>query len=1263
MHFIKSVLSLLMAVVVLNSYAQVEINLNNPKTEFSILEKSPYKIKAKTSVQKIKTLPVSTVEGNFVELGITGFSPLYDAGKPQLPVYSNLIEIPYGAEIQINIISYNEQDIDLGSTGIMQKIMPSQPSVSKSADPSEIPFYYDRVAYQTNAFTQAEMVTVERSGIMRGVQFANITVAPLRYNPVTNMLKVYNDLVFEVVFKHPDIALTEQMKAKYYSPYFETSLNKMINHTAPATKDALSKYPIKYVIISLSSFESALKPFVYWKRQKGFNVIEKYYTSAPTTSTVQTYIQGLYDAGTANDPAPTFVLLVGDVAQIPTYSDNSSLGTHKTDLYYFTMDGSGDNIPDIYYGRFSATTTTHVTNQVNKTLQYEKYTMPKKTYMDTVVMVAGNDDSYDLTYGNGQINYGTTNYFNAAHGIYAHAVLGPNNTEAIAGANMRAMLYKGVGYANYTAHCGSSGWSEPGFSTTQIASMYNTDKYGLMVGNCCQSNTFNDTECFGEALLRAYPNKGAVGYIGGSNYSYWNEDYYWGVGARSSIVANPTYTASALGAYDCIFHDHGESKTSWAYTNDQMRYAGLLAVQASSSSSAYKLYYWEIYHLMGDPSVMNYFSVPDPLTVSYTSPQNVGITSLVVNTEEDALVALSTAGVLLDAELAPAGGVTTLNFNAITQPDTLDVVITKQNKQPYIGTLIVNAASIPLDAELVSINNPTGTYSCTGINVVPQVTVRNAGTNTLTSFRVTYQITGGSQQIYNWTGSLASYQTVTIDLQAVTIPAGTSSFTATTSLPNGAADQNTANDSKTKGITASNLPVSADFSASVTSSCGAPLSVNFTNNSTNTSTYLWNFGDGSTSTEANPTHSYSELGTYTVTLTASAGVCGDDLETKNAYITVGAELPVGYDESRCGPGSVTLNATGAGTLNWYDAATGGNLLTTGVSYTTPSLTSTTNYYVDQTIVPPLEYVGKVNKETAATLHTNNSYWLVFDCYSPVVLKSVKVYAGAAGNRIINLRNSSNTVIQTTTVNIPAGESRINLNFNVPVGTSLQLATGTSNPNMYRDNSGVSFPYNLAGKISITGTNAGSNLYYYYYDWEIESPSCSSARTEVTATILSAPPVAQFTYTQNGSTINFNNTSSNGVSYLWNFGDGTNSGGTNPAHTYTSAGTYDVMLIATNNCTSDTTVQQLTVVITGVEENELSKIEVFPNPAKDIININLNGVKIDKIILTDILGKEIYTISNIGDKPEMDLSALKDGVYFLRFYSDGKTLTTRLNKID
>ncbi|HNX06656.1 MAG TPA: M14 family zinc carboxypeptidase, partial [Bacteroidales bacterium] len=364
----------------------------------------------------------------------------------------------------------------------------------------------------------------------------------------------------------------------------------------------------------------------------------------------------------------------------------------------------------------------------------------------------------------------------------------------------------------------------------------------------------------------------------------------------------------------------------------------------------------------------------------------------------------------------------------------------------------------------------------------------------------------------------------------------------------------------------------AQFTGTITDNCAG--TVQFTNASTASTNFVWFFGDGTTSNDVNPTHSYTANGTYTVKLRALNCKGKDSLVMIN-YITINmAAAPATTGGSSCGAGTVSLSASGSGTLNWYDAASGGNLVNTGNSYS-PTLSSTTTYYVSNSTTLPNEYVGKTNKETSATLHTNNSYYLIFSCYTPVVLKSVKVYAGAAGNRVINLRNSSNTVIQTTTVYIPAGESRINLNFNVPVGTDLQLATGTANPNMYRDNSGVSFPYNLAGKISITGTNAGSNLYYYYYDWEIETPGCTSPRSPVTAAILTLP-TAGFNSSVSTYTATFTNTSINSTGYAWNFGDGGTSTQPNPVHTYATSGTYNVRLIASNGICSDTIYHNVTI---------------------------------------------------------------------------------------
>jgi len=91
--------------------------------------------------------------------------------------------------------------------------------------------------------------------------------------------------------------------------------------------------------------------------------------------------------------------------------------------------------------------------------------------------------------------------------------------------------------------------------------------------------------------------------------------------------------------------------------------------------------------------------------------------------------------------------------------------------------------------------------------------------------------------------------------------------------------------------TRSALPPEAAFSASPTSGV-IPLEVSFTDKSTGTiDTWSWDFGDGATSTEQNPTHTYRVYGNYTVTLTVS-GSKGSDTETKVNYI-IAQRAPAG----------------------------------------------------------------------------------------------------------------------------------------------------------------------------------------------------------------------------------------------------------------------------------------------------------------------------------------------------------------------------------
>lgn len=195
----------------------------------------------------------------------------------------------------------------------------------------------------------------------------------------------------------------------------------------------ITDYPITYLIISPRSFENTLQPFIRWKTEKGYNV-EVAYTDVIGTSTtnIKSYLQSLYSNTT---PPPTFLLLVGDVDLIPSFNGTTQ-NSHVTDLYYACYDGSSDYLPDLYYARFSAQNATHLQNLINKTITYEKYQMPIKSYLDTVLMVAGVDNNYSSTYANGQINYATQNYFNSNNGIYSHTYLYPASSGSGVSADM-----------------------------------------------------------------------------------------------------------------------------------------------------------------------------------------------------------------------------------------------------------------------------------------------------------------------------------------------------------------------------------------------------------------------------------------------------------------------------------------------------------------------------------------------------------------------------------------------------------------------------------------------------------------------------------------------------------------------------------------------------------------------------------------------------------------------------------------------------------
>ena len=670
----------------------------------------------------VSATDVTTDDGAFSRVTMDEYHLSTEVGKPQVPVMVNLLEIPLCDGVSYTIRSSRYSDFSAADLGIQNPLFPAQPSYTKSHT-GPVEFVKDAEAYRTNAFYHRDLVTVEKSGVLRNINVATVYFSPVQYNPVTNTYRIYEDVTVEFTFENADIPGTYQMKNLHGNAVFNGLQSRVINPIHADSRESTFNRPIKYLIVAHSMFRDQLDEFIAWKKRQGLDV-EIAYTDesevGTTTTSIANFLKAKYTNATESDPAPTYVLLVGDIAQIPVFNTRVSGENHKTDLYYFTWT-TGDNFPDCYYGRFSAQNVGQLNNILEKTMQYEQYTMPDPTYLDDAVLVAGSDQTYGPTHANGQISYLSNNYVNDAYG-YSNVHLYLYNSSSQA-AQIRSNVSAGTGYANYTAHCDETGWSDPEFSTSHVPALSNSDRYCFMIGNCCLSNKFDVDECFGEAITRT-AKKGAVSYIGGTNYTYWDEDFYWSVGVRSSINTSATYDAAHLGAYDRLFHTHGETFSDWYVTGGSMIHGGNLSVESSSSSL--KLYYWEIYHLMGDPSIMPWLTQAQVMSPVVPDAMVSGATTLQITAVPYAYVALTENGEVIAAATADENGAANLTFNPALAGNDYEVTITAQNYQPYFKTVV---AIVPEGPYVITTNiHPTeGQLADYGTDLTLDATLRNLG--------------------------------------------------------------------------------------------------------------------------------------------------------------------------------------------------------------------------------------------------------------------------------------------------------------------------------------------------------------------------------------------------------------------------------------------------------------------------------------------------------------------------------------------------------
>ena len=635
-------------------------------------------LQATFSFSTIEAQDYESERGTFSWLSLPNTVRGGNEGDPQIPVINQLIAVPFGANPSIEITSYSTTDYRLADYD-MKTLVPRQPSLRKSQRPEDVPFVYNANAYQTRGLRSAPQAVVSVEGTMRGVQLGKMTIEPVSYDPVNNTIRVFNDIEVTVHFDGADRQATEQILIDTYSPYFDIIYKSLFNGRAVTSvyddHQDLYSTPVKMLVVTTSTYanSTAFQNWLTWKKQKGIDVDIYTVTSSTSSSTIRSGIQSRY-----NTNHPSFLVIVGDETVVPYYSlhdYDSYYGDAATDLEYASVDN--DIYHDMFMSRMPVASTTQLGYLVDKTLMYEKYTMPDPSYLNETLLIAGWDEpqyswqtSWTPIAGKPTINYATNNYFNTAHGITAHAFI-----TTASGQRTCYNYINQVGFVNYTAHGNIQEWSDPSFTNSNVNSLTNTNK---------------PNPCFGEAMVRAN-NKGAFGYIGSVVETYWFEDLSFGVGAfnaSQSTNNNPTLSNTQKGAYDALFDDTGFN------TLNAVPYIGNIAVSyiyannyTTSGSPCSPEYYWRCYQCFGDGSVMPYLKVPDANNVSHNSTIPAGSSSFRVNADARSYVSITVNNEIIGVAAVPANA-TYVDVPFTTAPvagQTAMIVVTRNQRQPYIN--------------------------------------------------------------------------------------------------------------------------------------------------------------------------------------------------------------------------------------------------------------------------------------------------------------------------------------------------------------------------------------------------------------------------------------------------------------------------------------------------------------------------------------------------------------------------------------------------
>ena len=631
---------------------------------------------------------------------IDGGTQFLSLGNPDVPTVNTSIIIPDYANMKAEIISASYTDIE------NVNLAPSKGNLSRLVFPENIPFSFSE-NYNENSFYPSNIVSLGDPYILREHRGQSVNVYPIQYNPVTKILRFYSDIQIKITEDLENQIENNILQRKISTPKVAKDFNSIyenlfINYNSNTRFNYLNDYG-SMLIICFDDFINQMQPFVEWKNKKGISTEIIGSNQFNSVSDIQNFINTYYYENNL-----TYLLLVGDVAQIPTPIINGA----SSDPSYGFIDGN-DSFAEVIVGRFSANNPGELQTQIDRTLNYEQN--PTSTdYLNKALGIASaqgpgygglsDDDFNDLLWNDFLSDYTYSDY----QGLYDS-----NGGSVSAGVDA---INNGVGIINYTGHAGPTGWGNgAALSNDDVHQLTNSGMLPFIFTVGCNPGEFNNYgECFCEAWMRATDDNGnptgAIAHVGSTISQSWEPPMH-GQWAMNSILTES-------------YEDNVSRSFGGIVVNGCMHMN-----EAQGSNGVNETNHWTIF---GDPSVLIRTDEPSYLNPSYDNSIVVGQSEFVIDVgTEGALVALSSNGNLIASDVSQ-GGVVVLDISDISiTPGTLDLVITSFNTFPYQSTVSVitpdSAYLIFNDIEIVSTSDFNDSIDY-GDTVEMNLVIENVGT-------------------------------------------------------------------------------------------------------------------------------------------------------------------------------------------------------------------------------------------------------------------------------------------------------------------------------------------------------------------------------------------------------------------------------------------------------------------------------------------------------------------------------------------------------